>query len=47
MRVATLTAGCATDLRHLLDSALLQVNAEFEPEMRTATTTIGRPRTAR
>jgi hypothetical protein len=31
LTVASLTAGCETDLRHFLDSAVLQVNTNFAP----------------
>jgi hypothetical protein len=32
LRVASLTPGCETDLRHFLDSAVLQVNTDFAPD---------------
>ena len=31
LRVASLSPGCETDLRHFLDSAVLQVNSNFAP----------------
>jgi hypothetical protein len=31
LRVAALTPGCETGLRHFLDSAVLQVNTDFAP----------------
>ena len=31
LRVAALTPGCETDLRHFLESAVLQVNTNFAP----------------
>ena len=32
LRAGDLTAGCEPDLRHLLESAVLQVNSEFAPD---------------